>query len=162
MKKILFVCTGNTCRSNTAQGIFNNLIKDIPHLADKFVAESAGLSALDGEVPSSYSVNAAKSLWNYDFTMHKARKLTKKIIEGSDLVLTMTASHKNYILAMFPNASKNVFTLGEYVTNDTEPSTINNYDVPDPWGHSQQVYNKCAVIIRNYIEKLIEKFQCNL
>jgi protein-tyrosine-phosphatase len=160
MKKILFVCTGNTCRSSTAQEIFNNLIKKQPKIADKYIAESAGICAKDGDSASVHSIDIAKILWDYDLNFHKSRRLTNQIIENSNLILTMTTTHKNEVIKMLPQAKGKTFTLGEYSAHRIDHKNFaacQQLDIPDPCGQSQHAYLQCGLLIRNYIEVLIKK-----
>ncbi|MGM9552096.1 MAG: low molecular weight protein arginine phosphatase [Clostridia bacterium] len=138
MKRVLFVCTGNTCRSPMAEGIFNFFSQG---------AASRGLMAEEGNPASEKAVKAMEKM-GIDITGHVSRQLTKEDVESADLILTMTKSHKDAILSAVADA--NVFTIGEYADGE---------DISDPYGKSQEVYDKCAKELYGYIEKIVEKLK---
>lgn len=139
MKKVLFVCTGNTCRSPMAEGIFNNLSEG---------AFSRGIYA-EGTAASENAVSVMKKM-GIDISKHISTQLTLKDINESDLVLTMTKAHKMAILSACPEAEEKVFTLGEYAEGG---------DVSDPYGGNEAVYEACAREIYDYIKKIVEKIK---
>ena len=151
MKQILFVCTGNTCRSPMATALFNRLAADELSNHD-YEAVSAGISAIDG-VPA--SINSIKAVDNYpetDISLHRSRQLQLTDIESAFLVLTMCQSHKHHILSMCPNVYQKVFTLKEYAYGTLS-------DIKDPYGGDESVYRQSAVEIVEAIEKLVEKLK---
>ena len=139
--KVLFVCTGNTCRSPMAEGIFNSLSEG---------AESRGLFATGARV-SENAIKAMEKL-GIDISAHISTRLTFADLEESELVLTMTKAHKDAIVSIVPSMDEKVFTLGEYVGGD---------DVSDPFGSDEAVYETCAKQLYEYIEKVVEKLNDN-
>lgn len=113
--KILFVCTGNTCRSPMAEHLFRNMAEK-----EKLNVEvrSAGISAYIGSPASKKAVEALKEKGVQ--ASHKSRPLNKEMIDWADLVLTMTESHKQLVINRFPKAVDKVFVLKEFVENDQE------------------------------------------
>ena len=139
---ILFVCTGNTCRSPMAAALFNKIAmeKDLD-----VRIESAGLFANDGEAASANSIAAMKD-YGIDLWEHSAKSINAQLLESSDLVLTMTTSHK---MALEQYLRDKVYTLCEFAEVDG--------DIPDPYGGDLEEYKICADKIYNALLKVAEK-----
>lgn len=113
MLRILFVCTGNTCRSPMAEGILRKLAKERGIALE---VKSAGVSAAEG-VPISRHAEAV--LRDHDINDHiTSLPLRHDIITSADLILTLTQSHKQHVIRNFPQAMGKVYTLKEYAEDD--------------------------------------------
>lgn len=160
MKRIVFVCTGNTCRSPMAMAIFNNYA--VHELG--YEATSAGLSVFAETIPSANAVLAMKDSMGIDLTKHRAHELKQAEVEEAFLVLTMTLSQKKHILSMFPDGYQKVFALKEYAydmalnTIDENGSITREFspDIADPYGGSLTIYKLCALEIAQAVKKLVE------
>lgn len=155
---ILFVCTGNTCRSPMAEGILKSLLKEnnMGNININIDVSSAGISAFEGEEANEKAIYTLKNK-GIDIKSHKSRQLTKEIINSSDLILTMTNSHKNMILSIMPEHSKKVFTIKEYVyINNGEELAGKNLDIADPYGLNYNDYEKCAEEIEKNLKDIIK------
>lgn len=126
-KKILFVCTGNTCRSPMAEIILKNKLK-LAGITNVKVS-SAGLCANDGSPINPLSKEALKDL-GYKVKGFKAKRLTEDLIKKSDMVICMTEEHKACLKGFC-----NVFTVAE-VTGGA--------NVPDPYGLGFNAYQKAS------------------
>lgn len=150
---ILFVCTGNTCRSSMAEGLFKDMVKNVN---ENIIVSSAGISVFEGESANEKAIKVLK-LRNIDISSHKARQLDIDIINSSDLILTMTKSHKDIIIYSAPEAKHKVYTLKEYarIINDEEING-NNLDIADPYGMDYNVYELSMKEIEIELKKIID------
>ena len=110
MQRILFVCTGNTCRSPMAAGLFAKILQEKGVTGVEIT--SAGLVAVDGAPASAEAIEAMRRA-GVDLTGHRARRLTREMALAADLVLTMTRRQKEAVLALAPEAGEKIFTLTE-------------------------------------------------
>ncbi len=145
MLKILFVCTGNTCRSSMAEILAKKMIAD-RGWQDRLSVSSAGIAALDG-MPASPLAAAVMSRRGLDLTGHKSRMAVAPLLAEADLILTMTEGHKT-ALAGQVSAGK-LFTLGEY---SGEPG-----DIADPIDGSPEIYQQCADQLERLVTRALEK-----
>ncbi|MBY0145257.1 low molecular weight protein arginine phosphatase [Neobacillus niacini] len=145
MQRILFVCTGNTCRSPMAEAILKS--KKI----DGLEVKSAGIYAATG---SEASAHAKKVLDDHHIEHnHSSTMLNKDSVQWADLILTMTGSHKNAILQQYPDSAGKVFTLKEFTG---EKYAV---DVVDPFGGNLAIYQETFQELDNLIKQAIEKIQ---
>ena len=146
MKNVLFVCTGNICRSPIAEGLFRRLIgnrKDIEVV-------SAGVHAVRGQPPSLYAVQVCVEEGT-DISGLRSQPLTATLVDQATHIFAMTGAHLETIQALFPHTAEKTFLLREF----EEPGTTVWREVPDPIGLGREVYEHCARIIKNALPSVL-------
>ncbi len=142
--KIVFVCTGNTCRSPMAQALMQ--ARAAGNLDIK--VDSCGTSVYQSEGINHKAEQALSSVGITAFE-HSSRQLDKTDIDSADIVLTMTQHQKISITKVYPEYKYKVFTICEY-TRDSKD------DVTDPYGKSQIFYNFCVNELKVLVDELYE------
>ncbi|MDD2805131.1 MAG: hypothetical protein PHV33_06220 [Elusimicrobiales bacterium] len=148
MKKVLFVCTGNTCRSVLAHYYAAKLAAD-NKLPFKFF--SAGLAA-ESSIPQPKIVADLLAKEGVKDFRHIPVPLTGKLIKSHDLVLAMTAAHKAGIIARYPRAAKKTQTLVDY-------AGFGNGDIADPYGRDDLFYFEIFKLIKSAVKAALEKLK---
>lgn len=151
MKKIVFICTGNTCRSAMAHHYMQEKVKKLG-IENDYLIDSCGIYASSGDM----ATNMAKAtMKNYDVNLnnHRAKSIYDLNLSDYDLIICMTTTHKDAVIYEFENLKDKVFTLKEYVNKDT-PSL----DIKDPFGYGLDEYNLCSKEIVYYVDELLKIF----
>jgi len=140
---ILFVCTGNTCRSPMAGAYFKRLCEKSGRT--DITVETAGTFAGEGEPASSQSVSVMRDC-GIDLTAHKSSMLTKGKIDAADLIIAMTSSHRQHIGSMSSAALKKTRTLLEFTQNEG--------NISDPFGGTEKIYSDCFSEMKEALDNL--------
>src|SRR5207237_8653368 len=146
VKSVLFVCTGNICRSPIAEGLFRRMLgnrKDIE-------VASAGVHAVRGQPPSLYATQVCEDE-GVDISQLRSQPLTATLIDRATHIFAMTGAHLETIHMLFPHGAEKSFLLREF----EEPDTTVWRDVPDPIGLGREVYALCAQTIKNALPSVL-------
>ncbi|HEX9074262.1 MAG TPA: low molecular weight protein arginine phosphatase [Anaerolineae bacterium] len=139
---VLFVCTGNVCRSPMAAALFNRRARRAGE-HDQFTARSMGTWSVDGQPASGFAINmmAERGL---DLRTHRARTLTRQDLATADLVIVMTRGHRDALGAEFPEFRNKLHLMSEL--------SGRIYDIADPYGGPLSEYRECARQLEDLIE----------
>ncbi len=148
MKKILFVCTGNTCRSVLAHHYAARLAADEKL---RLAFSSAGLAA-HKDTPQPPAVAALLAKEGVKDLKHVPVPMTGKLVKSSDLILAMTAAHKAELIARWPRAAKKTYTLIEY-------AGFGHDDIADPYGRDDLFYYEIFKLIKSAVKAAVEKLK---
>ena len=144
MKDVVFICTGNVCRSPMAEGFYRQLTTS----DDDIRVGSAGISAFDGQAASQHSVDVMKQE-SIDISDHASRMLTPEIVEQASHVFGMTRTHRDAVQMMFPEAREKVFVLREFLVGSDADFDL---DVSDPIGGSLEEYQRTRNLIKEALD----------
>ncbi len=147
--RIIFVCTGNTCRSSMAEALAKRWVEtNVPTPADIEIT-SAGLAAYPGLPASPHATDVMHSA-GLDLANHRARQFSRDIAEHNDFVIAMTEGHKHTLQKLHPEMAFKIFTIGELAGRP-------GFDVADPFGQPVETYEKCARELQELIDEALHK-----
>jgi protein-tyrosine-phosphatase len=150
---VLFICTGNTCRSPMAE-YYVNYVTEVSG-KHRITDSSAGIATVDGLMASDGAIEAMMKLYDIDISAHRSSLVRKENIESSDLVITMTQRHKKALISDYPEFSDRIHTFHGFIRGEDS-------DVPDPFGFGHKIYEDIAKEITGLADKLITKLSLRI
>lgn len=151
--QLLFVCTGNTCRSAMAEAIAQKLIGNNTETYQDFSVDSAGVMCA-GPSPASQNAIITAEQNGCDLSTFTAKQITAPLLEQADYVFAMTRGHKQMLMQMAPQYSDKVFLLNAYAESNPDAA-----DIPDPYGGSLLEYQQCFSVLEHSIRQVLEKLK---
>jgi protein-tyrosine-phosphatase/tRNA A37 threonylcarbamoyladenosine synthetase subunit TsaC/SUA5/YrdC len=150
-KLVVFVCTGNTCRSPMAEGLFRSLLcqrlecegEDL--IRRGYMVSSAGVAAFPGAPASPETLDILREE-GIDLTDHTSQPVTEQLVAWADMILAMTSRHHSAVTGAFPQSASKV-----------EKICVDGYDIPDPIGRDYSVYAECRDQIRQCLEHWLNR-----
>ena len=158
-KTILFVCTGNTCRSAMAEGIFKKMLKERTEDDTRFDIISAGIFALSGMRPTPEAIKVMVEQ-GIDISRHIATQVQEDLVKNADIILVMSNTHKDYIRTKFTFAQDKIYLVKEFAQIGEFKSiqkNNENYEIVDPLGRPIELYRIVARELKENLEKILDK-----
>lgn len=152
MLRILFVCTGNTCRSPMAEALLRNMLSG-QKLRYEVEVFSAGLSSFPGEKVSAEAIKLLETEGVENIQDRHSVMLDRLNVDEADLIFVMTGDHLRKLTARFPDAKGKVFKLTEYA------QCFGGGDIDDPFGQDEEIYRRVLEDIRVCLKNLISKLK---
>ncbi len=146
--RILFVCTGNLCRSPMAEYLMKEMARQY---GIDIEVKSAGILAVHGEPATEETVAVLQEL-GINVKSHRSKPLDWDLLDWADIILTMEGWQKRQILTRVPEMDNKVFTLTEFAGEEGE--------VTDPYGTARQTYRQVRDQIYMLVEKALRKIIC--
>jgi len=143
LKNIVFVCTGNTCRSPMAQVMANDIFSTRGLLLR---AHSCGVFAHVGSSASAHAVSAVREAYGLDLAGHVSQSASLELLEAAAVIICMTSSHKSHLFTQFAQFKAKTYTLLELAGEKG--------NITDPFGGNISIYNNCMLQIKKYLDKI--------
>ena len=146
---LLFVCSGNTCRSVMAEGLFTKAWGKWGHKEIPLAVYSAGMETIDGLAATGEALMVLSDE-GVDLSDHRSQTVNDALIEKADYVFTMTSRQKEALLQRFPTATRKTWLITEFANPGKQG------EITDPFGRGLGQYRRAATEIKEAVEKISE------
>ena len=154
---VLFVCTGNTCRSPMAEELADDSVGRSTHLKDMSF-QSAGTFACEGTPASPEAVEVMAEV-GLDIEKHRAQQFDRELAQWADIILAMEAKHIEEMEAMAPDQEDKMHTLLGFAQGIDGYPGESSYDVMDPYREPVDEYRRARDQIKEAIERALKRME---
>jgi len=148
MRRVLFVCTGNLCRSPMAEYALQKALAN--RGVDNILSESAGTMAYDGSPAASRAITEAAS-HGLNMASHRSRFLTRKMVNEAEVIVAMEGHHYQSIAGLAPHATEKIVMIGDLIPGRGDP------EIGDPYGGTEEDFARAFEEIKQAVENLADK-----
>lgn len=150
---ILFICSGNSCRSPMAEGLLRK--KFYAKYGDQVRIHSAGILGIDGNPATLPAIDAAKEK-GVDISNHKSKGIKKADVAEADIIFALADNHKEYLDQHFSRYKENVFLLKTFATDSDKPKKTS---IDDPIGQGLKVYRRTINEIDKELNRILPQLE---